>query len=67
MKNTSTRRLIREKDVCMKISCGRAVLWRKMKEGAFPKPIKIADGRVAWWEEEVEEWLKNQKHKPISK
>jgi predicted DNA-binding transcriptional regulator AlpA len=32
-------------------------LRRKVKAGEFPKPVALSDRRIAWREEEVDEWL----------
>ncbi len=33
-------------------------LWRLVKDGLFPKPIKIGGGRNAWLESEVDGYIK---------
>lgn len=40
----------------------RATLYRFVKEGHFPKPVKMSDfGRcVAWRSQDVEEWIKSR-------
>lgn len=38
-----------------------ATLWRRVKAGAFPAPIKLSDGNItAWRVGEVRAWLKAQ-------
>ena len=32
-------------------------LRRKVKGGAFPKPIELSDRRIAWREDEIDDWL----------
>ena len=32
-------------------------LWRKVREGSFPRPIKLGANRNAWIEKEVDDWL----------
>lgn len=34
-----------------------ATLWRKVKNGSFPKPVKLSDRITAWRTEDVQEWL----------
>lgn len=36
-----------------------ATLWRKVKAGTFPSPIKISAGCTAWSVSAVRTWLKN--------
>lgn len=33
-----------------------ATLWRKVKAGKFPKPVKLSERVTAWRCEEVREW-----------
>ena len=37
-----------------------ATIWRKVKEGQFPKPYKLSVGVTCWDEAEVEQWLTAQ-------
>ena len=34
-----------------------ATLWRKIKNGSFPKPVKLSDRITAWRADDVLEWL----------
>jgi prophage regulatory protein len=40
------------------VSYSTTQLWRLIKAGQFPRPIKIGGGRNAWLEEEVDAYLK---------
>lgn len=37
-----------------------ATLWRKVKAGEFPKPVKLYERVTAWRAEDVREWLDAQ-------
>lgn len=37
-----------------------ATLWRKVKAGTFPKPVKLSERVTAWRVEDVREWLDSQ-------
>ncbi len=37
-----------------------ATLWRKVKAGEFPRPVKLYERVTAWRAEEVREWLDAQ-------
>ena len=39
----------------------KSTIWRKIKEGDFPKPIRLGANSVAWDLAEVEAWLKSRK------
>jgi predicted DNA-binding transcriptional regulator AlpA len=34
-------------------------MWRKIKQGKFPQPVKISDGINGWRCGEIREWLSN--------
>ncbi|MEL5856948.1 helix-turn-helix transcriptional regulator [Aeromonas veronii] len=38
----------------------KSTLWRMVRDGKFPKPIKLGARVTAWRCEEVHEWIKAQ-------
>jgi len=41
---------------------GRTTIWKKVKDGQFPKPIKLGSAPsspIRWKEEDIEEYLRN--------
>lgn len=58
MANTnSAERLLSISDVVERTSICRALIYRKMSEGEFPKSIKVSANRVAWPESSVAAWI----------
>lgn len=63
-------RLVRERDLCgdskasppvpRMLPFSRATLWRKVKEGDFPAPVRISAGITAWRMEQIEVWLNSR-------
>ncbi len=53
--------LVRQKDLIelRLIPFSRATLWRLIKAGRFPKPIKISDSVTAWRVTDLNAWLCN--------
>lgn len=49
-------RLLRLPEVLAKVSLGRATLYRMMKSGEFPMPVKVRHMSM-WPEEEVDAWI----------
>lgn len=49
--------LIRERDLLPVVSVSASTLWRRVKAGAFPKPIKLGERATAWRVGQVREWL----------
>ncbi|MDE1714523.1 AlpA family phage regulatory protein (plasmid) [Chromobacterium amazonense] len=39
-----------------------STLWRRVRAGTFPAPIKLSDRVTAWKAEDVREWLDSQNH-----
>ncbi len=37
-----------------------ATLWRKVKAGEFPRPIKLSARVTAWRTEDIREWMRNR-------
>ena len=42
------------------IPFSQASIWRKVREGRFPKPIKLSERVTAWRVEEVRAWIDAQ-------
>ena len=69
-KHTPQKRFIRLSEVLSRTGYGRTLIYRKMEDGSFPKSVKLGgppidpsafDSRaVAWFEEEVEQWIKSR-------
>jgi prophage regulatory protein len=51
------RRVIRKALVLDRVAFSYTTLWRKVRDGSFPRPIKQSSGTVAWFEDEVDAWL----------
>ena len=51
------RRILRRADVEQKTGFKRAHLYHLMKEGQFPKPIRLGVRAVGWDSVEVDEWI----------
>ena len=57
---TATRpddRLLRLGDVLVRSGLSRSTIYRKMREGSFPEPLKVGVRAVRWRESEIESWL----------
>ena len=35
----------------------RVQLWRDVRDGKFPAPIELGPNSVAWFEDEIDDWL----------
>ena len=50
-------KLLRKPVVLQRCGISSSTLHRLIQEGAFPRPIQIANRAVAWVEHEIEEWI----------
>ena len=51
---------LREPEVLQLVPLSRSTLWRRIKDGEFPKPFRLGGSRsraVAWRRADVEGWL----------
>lgn len=53
-------RLLRRQEVEDRCQLSRATLYRMMRQGAFPEPIKVGARAVRWPELEIEAWLSDR-------
>jgi prophage regulatory protein len=51
------RRLIRIYDVMDLTGMSRSTIYAKMKEGQFPRPLKISHRHVAWDADDIFNWI----------
>jgi|APLak6261667961_1056064.scaffolds.fasta_scaffold23026_2 prophage regulatory protein len=52
--------LMRLKDVIEKVKLSRSSIYSLTKAGAFPAPLRLSERRIAWRQEDVENWLNNR-------
>jgi len=53
-----SERLLRPSDVISRIGYKRASFWNMVRDGRFPKPIRLPGGRaVAWPSSQVDTWI----------
>lgn len=55
----SPGRLLKMRDVERETSLHRATIYRHIKRGDFPQPIRLTKDRVAWSERDIEAWKKD--------
>ena len=51
------RRLLRLKQVEDRTGYKKSKIYKDVKEGKFPAPVKLGSISVAWVEEEVQQWI----------
>ena len=53
-------RLLRLSEVRTRTALARTTIYRKMREGSFPEPLKVGVRAVRWRESEIESWLSSR-------
>ncbi len=48
---------IRQAALLKQLPFSPTTLWRKVKQGSFPKPVKLSERVTAWRAEDVHKWL----------
>ena len=48
---------IRINQLIQKLPISKASIWRKVKQGTFPAPVKLSVGITAWRSADIEAWL----------
>lgn len=49
-------RLIPQRLVCERTAMSRTTVWRRVRDGDFPRPVKIGR-RTVWSERAINEWI----------
>jgi len=50
-------RLLRRGEVELRCGLARTSIYRMMRAGTFPEPIKVGPRSVRWAESEIEKWV----------
>lgn len=56
-----TEKMMRRKQLEYKIGLSRSTIYKMIKDGKFPKPVKIGVRAVAWPESAIEQWIDDRK------
>ena len=51
------QRLVTMRELIKRVPFSRVHVYRLIRDGKFPAPIKLGDRRVAWLEHEIESWI----------
>lgn len=50
-------------DLCKRVGLPRSTIYRLIKEGSFPKQIKLSERTSVWSESSISEWIEEKKKK----
>ena len=60
--NVPEQAILRWRDVIPIVRLSRVTIWRRMKDGDFPKPVRLGGPKsraVGWRRTDIERWLNN--------
>ena len=57
MVTESPDRLLRLAEVLTLTALAHSSIYRKMREGSFPEPLKVGVRAVRWWRSDIQAWL----------
>ena len=49
--------IMRPRQVCRAISWSRTTLWRRIRDGHFPKPLRLGGNAIGWRASTVDAYL----------
>lgn len=50
-------RLLRREEIEQRCGLSRSAIYRLMRDGAFPEPLRIGPRAVRWPQSEIERWI----------
>ena len=56
-KQLEDRRIVRRDEVSKLTGLARATIYKKVKEGSFPPPIRLGARSVGWRLSDIDDWL----------
>ncbi len=59
--NITSLRLLRLREVMHVVGLKKSTIYDMIKQGTFPKPIKISSRAVAWLEDTIMTWINMRK------
>jgi prophage regulatory protein len=58
MSESNTGDLLRLAKVKKRVGLGKTAIYKRVREGSFPRPIRVTSRAVAWLPAEVDAWVK---------
>ncbi len=52
-------RLLRLPEVIRKVGLSKTTIYKRAREGSFPKPVDLGGGQTAWVESEIDSFIDN--------
>lgn len=52
--------ILRLPEVLKTTGLSRTTVWRMVKAGTFPPPVKLSNRAIGWLRSDIEEWVRNR-------
>ena len=59
LEHSPGRRLLPTKQVLGRMGWSRTTLWRRVRAGEFPAPVRTGPNSIAWYDDEVDDAQQN--------
>ena len=56
--NTTRAEYLRLRDLLIYLNFSASTIWRKVRDGSFPKPVKLSDAVTAWKTADIRAWMR---------
>ena len=53
-------RIVRTPEACQLSGLSRTTLLRRVKDGGFPKPVRLSPNAVGWRQSDIDRWLESR-------
>jgi prophage regulatory protein len=57
MSKQAVDRILRPREVIKITGLARTTIWRGVRAGTFPRPVRLTSGAIGWCEADVGDWL----------
>jgi prophage regulatory protein len=55
-------RILRKPAVIERVGLSDTTIWRLMREGKFPRPVRLSENAVGWRELDIDAWIESRTH-----
>lgn len=55
--HTTRAEYLRLRDLLIYLNFSASTIWRKVRDGSFPKPVKLSDAVTGWRTADIRAWM----------
>ena len=53
-------KILRVREVCARVGWSRTTIWRKTRDGEFPRPVRLGANSIGWLATDVQKWIRSR-------